>query len=42
MSEINLLLVRHGEASESWGNHPDPGLSDQGIKQSISLLEKNI
>ena len=42
MSEINLLLVRHGEAAENWGNHPDPGLSDQGIKQSISLLEKNI
>ena len=42
MSEINLLLVRHGEASESWGNHSDPGLSDQGIKQSISLLEKNM
>ena len=38
MSEINLLLVRHGEASESWGKHPDPGLSELGIKQSASLI----
>ena len=38
MSEINLLLVRHGEAAESWGNHPDPGLSKLGIKQSSSLI----
>ena len=38
MSEINLLLVRHGEATESWGNHPDPGLSKLGIKQSSSLI----
>ena len=38
MSEINLLLVRHGEASESWGNHPDPDLSELGIKQSASLI----
>ena len=38
MSEINLLLVRHGEASESWSSHPDPDLSELGIKQSASLV----
>jgi broad specificity phosphatase PhoE len=42
MSEINLLLVRHGEASESWGKHPDPGLSELGIKQSASLVDNKM
>jgi broad specificity phosphatase PhoE len=42
MSEINLLLVRHGEASESWGNHPDPDLSELGIKQSASLVNNKM
>jgi len=42
MSEINLLLIRHGEAAESWGTHPDPGLSELGIKQSKSLLNNKM
>ena len=42
MSEINLLLVRHGEAAESWGNHPDPDLSELGIKQSALLVNNEI
>ena len=42
MSEINLLFVRHGEAAESWGNHPDPGLSKLGIKQSASLINNTM
>ena len=42
MSEINLLLVRHGEAAESWGNHPDPNLSKLGIKQSASLVNNEM
>jgi broad specificity phosphatase PhoE len=42
MSEINLLLVRHGEASESWGKHPDPGLSKLGIKQSALLVNNKM
>lgn len=25
-----IYLVRHGEAAASWGEHPDPGLSDKG------------
>ena len=41
MSQINLLLIRHGEASESWGDHPDPGLSENGEAQANSLIFKN-
>jgi probable phosphoglycerate mutase len=26
-----IWLVRHGEASASWGEHSDPGLSDKGV-----------
>jgi broad specificity phosphatase PhoE len=37
MSEISLIFLRHGEAAESWGEHPDPGLSDNGISQSKKL-----
>jgi len=37
-----IYLVRHGEAAASWGNHPDPGLSELGHKQAeaaaVSLL----
>ena len=29
-----IFLVRHGEAAASWGDHPDPGLSDLGRKQA--------
>ena len=29
-----IYLVRHGEAAASWGNHPDPGLSELGLKQA--------
>ena len=36
------LLIRHGEAAESWGTHPDPGLSELGIKQSKSLLNNKM
>ena len=38
MSEINLIFIRHGEAAESWGEHPDPGLSKNGISQSQKLI----
>nr|WP_321362167.1 histidine phosphatase family protein [uncultured Hyphomonas sp.] len=31
-----IYLVRHGEAAASWGNHPDPGLSELGHKQAES------
>ena len=39
MSEINIILVRHGEASASWSEDPDPGLSKDGINQAKSLCE---
>ena len=29
-----IYLIRHGEAAASWGNHPDPGLSELGHKQA--------
>jgi broad specificity phosphatase PhoE len=29
-----IYLVRHGEAAASWGNHPNPGLSELGHKQA--------
>lgn len=29
-----IYLIRHGEAASSWGEHPDPGLSDAGRTQS--------
>ena len=38
MSEINLIFVRHGEASETWGKHSDPSLSKAGISQSHKLI----
>lgn len=32
-----LYLVRHGEAAASWGEHPDPGLSELGHRQASSV-----
>jgi broad specificity phosphatase PhoE len=29
-----IHLVRHGEPSGTWGQHPDPGLSDLGHRQA--------
>ncbi len=31
---MKLYLVRHGEAAASWGQDPDPGLSDTGLEQA--------
>lgn len=33
---MDIFLVRHGEASASWGQDPDPGLSDLGEQQAIA------
>ena len=41
MSEITLILIRHGEASQAWGDNLDPGLSVKGMKQSELLTENN-
>jgi broad specificity phosphatase PhoE len=38
-----IFLIRHGEAAASWGDHPDPGLSDLGKGQAEAvsgILEK--
>ena len=40
MSVINLIFIRHGEASDAWDNHPDPGLSKAGINQANELLQR--
>ena len=37
---IRLYLVRHGEAASSWGNVPDPGLSDIGRVQAEEAAEQ--
>ena len=37
MSEISIILIRHGEASAAWGDDPDPGLSERGISQASKL-----
>ena len=33
-----LHLIRHGEAAASWQQNPDPGLSEQGRGQAVSLV----
>jgi len=39
MSQIEIIFIRHGEASEKWGDHSDPGLSDKGQLQASALLQ---
>mgnify|MGYP001166359849 FL=1 len=34
MSQSHIILVRHGEASQGWSVHPDPGLSAEGRRQA--------
>lgn len=34
-----IYLVRHGQAAASWGEHPDPGLSDLGRSQAKTAAE---
>jgi broad specificity phosphatase PhoE len=31
---VDIFLVRHGEAAASWGEDPDPGLSELGGQQA--------
>ena len=38
MSQIKIIFIRHGEASDAWGDHSDPSLSDNGLLQSNNLL----
>ena len=34
-----IYLVRHGEAAASWGEHPDPGLSEKGQIQAEAVAK---
>ncbi len=34
---MDILLVRHGTASATWEQHPDPGLSSQGREEAHNL-----
>ena len=34
MTQSHIILVRHGEPSASWSEHPDPGLSKRGLNQA--------
>ena len=36
---MDLFLIRHGEAAASWGESPDPGLSDLGQQQAEKAAE---
>ncbi|CAA0096996.1 2,3-bisphosphoglycerate-dependent phosphoglycerate mutase [Halioglobus japonicus] len=37
---MDIFLVRHGEAAASWGELPDPGLSDLGRQQAEAAAQK--
>jgi len=37
-----IYLVRHGEAAASWGEHPDPGLSEKGDIQAEAVAKRLI
>ncbi len=41
MASIEVIFIRHAEACSSWGDHPDPGLSDNGIAQSKKLINRS-
>ncbi|MFT4520259.1 MAG: broad specificity phosphatase PhoE [Halioglobus sp.] len=34
---MDIYLVRHGEAAASWGESPDPGLSELGVEQAEAV-----
>ena len=36
---MEFYLVRHGEAAASWGESPDPGLSELGRKEASNAAE---
>jgi broad specificity phosphatase PhoE len=36
---MDIFLVRHGEAAASWGESPDPGLSDLGRREAEQAAE---
>ena len=40
MANRNILLIRHGEAAASWDIENDPGLSNNGRKQAVLLVDE--
>jgi probable phosphoglycerate mutase len=36
---MDIFLVRHGEAAASWGQSPDPGLSELGVEQARAAAQ---
>lgn len=34
-----IYLIRHGEPAAGWGTHPDPGLTELGVRQAFSAAE---
>ena len=34
---MDIFLVRHGAASATWEEHPDPGLSSRGLEEAQNL-----
>lgn len=36
---MDIYLVRHGEAAATWGQEPDPGLSDLGRQQAAKSAQ---
>ncbi len=39
---INVYIIRHGEASKSWEQDPDPGLNERGKSQSEKVAQKMV
>lgn len=37
---VDIYLIRHGEASASWGEDPDPGLSHLGRQQALQVRDE--
>jgi broad specificity phosphatase PhoE len=35
-----IHLIRHGEPAASWGAHPDPGLTELGVRQALAAAEE--
>lgn len=34
-----IYLIRHGEPAASWGAHPNPGLTELGVRQAFAAAE---
>ena len=39
MAEVEIILIRHGEAASSWDDDSDPGLSNLGKSQAEAVKE---